>query len=53
MQITVRDYTYEEFNTTLKELLEYHLESKKRKLRVNFFTVEAENLDGVIRNTHP
>ena len=48
MQIPVRDYTYKEFNITLKEVLEYHLESKKGKLRVNFFTVDAEDLDGVI-----
>ena len=44
----LRDYTYKEFNTTLREVLEYHLESIKRKLRANFFTIDAEDLDGVI-----
>lgn len=44
----VRDYTYKEFNVILREVLEYHLESKKGKLRVDFFTVDAEDLDGVI-----
>jgi len=37
------------FNTTLRGVLEYHLESKKGKQRVNFFAVDAEDVNGVIR----
>lgn len=48
MQIPVQDYTYESFNAKLSELLRYHLRSKKRKLGVNFFTVDAEDLNAVI-----
>jgi len=48
MLMPVRDYTYREFNETLREVLMYHLESIRGKLRVNFFTVDAEDLAGVI-----
>jgi hypothetical protein len=48
MHIPVRDYTYESFNSKLRELSRRHLRSKQGKLGVNFFTIDAEGRDTVI-----
>lgn len=47
MNILPREYTYERFNSKLRELSRRHLRSKQGKLGVNFFTVDVEN-DAVI-----
>jgi len=44
MQMPVRDYTYREFNRTMKEVLEYHLATMKGKLRVNSVSTPRERL---------
>jgi hypothetical protein len=49
MHIPAEDYTYESFNSKLKELSRYHLRPKQGKLGVNLFTVDAEDLNAVIR----
>lgn len=48
MNIPTGDYTYEKFNSILRELCRRHLRSKQGKLWVNFFTLDVENLDAVI-----
>ena len=48
VQAPVQDYTYESFNEKLRELSRYHLRPKQGKLGVNFFTVDAEDLNTVI-----
>ncbi|MGD2247176.1 MAG: hypothetical protein PVF58_02135 [Candidatus Methanofastidiosia archaeon] len=48
MHIPARDYTYESFNSKLKELSRRHLRSKQGKLGVNFFTTDVEDCDAVI-----
>ena len=48
MHISAKDYTYESFNASLKELLRHHLQPKQGKLGVNLFTVDAEDLNAVI-----
>lgn len=48
MHIPAHDYTYESFNSKLRELSRRHLRSKQGKLGVNFFTIDSEGLDAVI-----
>jgi len=48
VRIPAKDYTYESFNASLKELLRHHLQPEQGKLGVNLFTVDAEDLDAVI-----
>lgn len=48
MHIPVRDYTYEKFNRKLEELLKYYLRAKQRQLGVNFFMINAQDVNAAI-----
>lgn len=48
MHMPIKNYTYESFNSKLREVCQRHLSSKQGKLGVNFFTIDVESHDAVI-----